>query len=58
MYSPRLYKYRDSSVLYTPTVQFTVSYLTRTLFWYRHTPMTFPPPVLCSMAEGRTAQQI
>ena len=44
MYAPRLYKYRDSSVLYTPTVQISVPYYTHTLFWYRHKHMTFPPP--------------
>ena len=44
MYSPRLYKYRDISVLYTPTVQLSVPYHTRTLLWYRHKQMTSPPP--------------
>ena len=50
MYSPRLYKYRDSYVLYIPTVltvhAFGSVLLTHTL-WYRHTRhthMTFPPP--------------
>ena len=44
MYSPRLYKYRDSSVLYTPTEKFSVPYHTRILFWNRHKHITFPPP--------------
>jgi len=44
MYSPRLYKYRDSYVLYIPTVHaFGSVFLTHT-FWYRHTHMTFLPP--------------
>ena len=53
MYSPRLYKYRDSSVLYTPIVQITVPYHRRTLFWYRHTHMTFPPPDISSLQTLR-----
>ena len=40
MYSPRLYKYRDSTVHTFGTVTL------HTLFWYRHTHMTFPPPDL------------
>ena len=43
MYSPRLYKYQDSSVLYTPTVQLFSSLLqTHTLFVQTHK-TTFPP---------------
>ena len=38
MYSPRLYKYQDSSVLYTPTVQLFGSLLhTHTLMVQTHT---------------------
>ena len=48
MYSPRLprlYKYRDSYVLYLPTVHaFGSIFLTHTLLVYRHPYMTFPPP--------------
>ena len=47
MYSPRLFKYQDSSVLlYTDTRQYnySVPYHRRTLFWYRHTHVTFPHP--------------
>ena len=44
MYSPRLYKYRYSYVLYIPTEHPSVRYSLHTLFWYRHTHMTFPPP--------------
>ena len=44
MYSPRLFKYRDSYVLYIPTVHAFGSVSLHTLFWYRHTHMTFPPP--------------
>jgi len=44
MYSPRLYKYRDSYVLYKPTVHTFGTLNWHTLFWYRHTHMTFPPP--------------
>ena len=45
MYSPRLYKYQDSySTVYTYNthLQFGIPY---THSWYRHTYMTFPPPV-------------
>ena len=47
MYSPRLYKYRDSYVLYKLKVHTfgTVSF-THALFWYRHTHMTFSPPAI------------
>ena len=44
MYSPRLYKFRDSHVLYKPTVQTFGTVNWHTLFWYRHTHMTFPLP--------------
>ena len=44
MYSPRLYKYRDSYVLYKPTVHTFGTVTLHKLFWYRHTHMTFPPP--------------
>ena len=44
MYSLRLYKYRDSYVLYLPTVHaFGSIFLTHTLLVYRHPYMTFPP---------------
>ena len=45
MYSTRLYKYRDSYVLYIPTVHtFRLVLLTHSFkFWYRHTDRTFPP---------------
>ena len=43
MYSPGLYKYRGLYVLYIPTVHAFGSVNLRTLFWYRHTHMTFPP---------------
>ena len=46
MYSPRLYKYRDSYVLYIPystRLRFSIMY-THSL-GYRHTHMTFPPPL-------------
>ena len=48
MYSPRLYKYRDSYVLYDKvyitTVHFGSLLLTHTLLVKQHTYMTFPPP--------------
>ena len=44
MYSPRLYKERDSYVLYIPTVHAFGSLSLTNTFWYRHTNMTFPPP--------------
>ena len=44
MYSPRLYKSRGSYILYKPTVQTFGTVNWHTLFWYRHTHMTFPPP--------------
>ena len=45
MYSSRLYTYRDSYVLYIHRqCSYSVPYHTRTLFWYRHTQLTFPPP--------------
>ena len=44
MYSPRLFKYRDSYVLYKPTVHTFGTVSLHTLFWYWHTHMTFPPP--------------
>jgi len=44
MYSRRLYKYRDSYVLHIPTVHTFGTVNLHTLFWYRHTHMTFPPP--------------
>ena len=45
MSSPRLYKYRDSYVLYKPIVHTFGTLNWHTLFWYRHTHMTFQPPV-------------
>ena len=40
------HKCRDSYVLYIPTVHApSVWYYLHTLFWYRHTHMTFLPPV-------------
>jgi len=45
MYSPSLYKYRDSYVLYIPTVHtFGSVFLTHTLLVQTHTHMTYPPP--------------
>ena len=47
------HKCRDSYVLYIPTVYTPSSvwcYL-HTLFWYRHTHMTFPPPVRDSLTK-------
>ena len=44
MYSPRLYKYRDSYVLYKPAVHTFGTVTLHTLFWCRHTHITFPPP--------------
>ena len=46
MYSLRLYKYRDSYVLYKPTVHAFCSLLLTHTLWYRHTCMTFLPPDL------------
>ena len=43
MYSPRLYKYQNSSVCIHRQYNFSVPYHRRTLFWYRHTHMTFTP---------------
>ena len=40
MHSPRLYKYRYSYIQFTPPVRYNL----HTLFWYRHTYMTFPAP--------------
>ena len=47
MYSPRLYKYRDSYVLYKPIVHTFGTVTLHTLFWYRHTHKTFPPLDFC-----------
>ena len=44
MYSPILYKYQDSLLLLTPTVQLFGSLLQTHIFLYRHTHMTFPSP--------------
>ena len=44
MYFPRLYKHQDSYVLQYLQYKPLVRYLLHTLFWYRHTYMTFPPP--------------
>ena len=44
MYSLILYKYLDSYVLYKPTVHTFGTVTLHTLFWYRHTHMTFSPP--------------
>ena len=43
MYFPRLYKCRDSYVLYNLHYTPSVRYYLRTLFWYKHTYITFPP---------------
>ena len=56
-FSPRLYKYRESFVLYIPTVHAFGSVL-HTVFWQRHTYMTCPPPGVYFLAkshEGRKA---
>ena len=48
MYSSKQHKYIYSYVLYKPTVHtFGSVFHTHTL-WYRHTHMTFPPPVIYS----------
>ena len=49
MYSSRLYKYRDSYVLYIPTVHTFGTLTLHTLFWYRHPHMTFPPTFLSDL---------
>ena len=41
--------YTDST-----TIQIQFPYHTRTLFWYRHTNMTFPPPGSCSSVYRET----
>ena len=48
MYPPRLYKYQDSSVLYTPTVQlFGYLLLTHTLLAQTHTHDVSAPWYIC-----------
>ena len=53
MYSPRLYNYTEIPfyciyLQYTPSVR----YYLHTVFWYRHTYMTFPPSRLQRLLYG------
>ena len=59
MYSLRLYCTNTEILMYciytdSTTIQIQFPYHTRTLFWYRHTNMTFPPPGSCSSVYRET----